>query len=139
MILANEAVAEFLASRRRDAIFRVHEPPEPQSVQLLLAKLTDLDVPTPPVPDAEQMGPAEAARVAAEASERVAEYVRSANRGREAFPALVLRALKQARYHPQNLGHSGLASTAYLPLHLADPALRRPRRPPCPAARARTG
>jgi ribonuclease R len=122
MILANEAVAEFLASRRRDAIFRVHEPPEPQSVQLLLAKLTDLDVPTPPVPDADRMGPTEATRVAAEASERVAEHVRSANRGREAFPALVLRALKQARYHPQNLGHSGLASTAYL--HFTSPIRR---------------
>jgi ribonuclease R len=122
MILANEAVAEFLATRRRDAIYRVHEPPEPQSIQLLLAKLTDLDVPTPPVPEAERMSPAEAARVAASASERVAEYVRNANRGREAFPALVLRALKQARYDPRNLGHSGLASTAYL--HFTSPIRR---------------
>ena len=122
MILANEAVAEFLATRRRDAIFRVHEPPDPQSVQLLLSKLTDLEVPTPPVPELERMGPAEAARVAAAASERVADYVRSSGRGREAFPALVLRALKQARYDPQNLGHSGLASTAYL--HFTSPIRR---------------
>jgi ribonuclease R len=122
MILANEAVAEFLASRQRDAIFRVHEPPEPQSVQLLLAKLTDLEVPTPPVPERERMGPADAARIAAEASERVADYVGKAKRGGEAFPALVLRALKQARYDPQNLGHSGLASTAYL--HFTSPIRR---------------
>ena len=55
MILANEAVAEFLASRRR-GLFSVHEPPEPQSVRLLLAKLTDLDVPTPPAPGRREHG-----------------------------------------------------------------------------------
>jgi ribonuclease R len=124
MILANEAVAELLASRRRGALFRVHERPDPQSVTRLLTKLADLDVPTPPAPEADRMSPSEAARIAAEASERVSEYVERARRGREAFPALVLRSLKQARYHPQNLGHAGLASTAYC--HFTSPIRRYP-------------
>ena len=124
MILANEAVAELLSSRRREALYRVHEQPEPQSVQLLLAKLADLGVPTPPAPDAETMSQAEAARVAADASERVADYVERAGRGREAFPALVLRSLKQAHYDPRNLGHSGLASSAYC--HFTSPIRRYP-------------
>ena len=51
MIIANEAVAGLLAGRNREALFRVHERPDPQSVSLLVAKLADLDVPTPPVPD----------------------------------------------------------------------------------------
>jgi ribonuclease R len=122
MILANELVAGLLAGRRREALFRVHERPEPQSVSLLLARLEDLGVPTPPVP--KQMGPAEAAVVAGAASELVTEYTRSAGRGRDAFPALVLQALKQAHYDPWNLGHSGLASTAYA--HFTSPIRRYP-------------
>jgi len=122
MILANEAVAGLLAGRRREALYRVHERPEPQSVELLIAKLAALGVPTPPVP--ERMGPADAAAVAGTASERVMEYVRRAGRGRDAFPALVLQALKQARYDPRNLGHSGLASPAYC--HFTSPIRRYP-------------
>ena len=124
MVLANEAVAEFLARRRRDALYRVHEPPEPQAVELMLAKLIDLGIPTPPVPKREHMGPSDAARLAAAASERVTDYVRKAKRGEEAFPALVLRALKQAHYDARNLGHSGLASTAYV--HFTSPIRRYP-------------
>ncbi|MER3412023.1 MAG: hypothetical protein C4305_06820, partial [Thermoleophilia bacterium] len=50
MILANEAVASLLASRRREALYRVHEPPDPQSIARLLAVLAELEVPTPPAP-----------------------------------------------------------------------------------------
>src|SRR4051795_137517 len=50
MIAANEAVAGLLSSRRREALYRVHERPDPQAVELLLKKLADLGVPTPPAP-----------------------------------------------------------------------------------------
>jgi ribonuclease R len=122
MILANELVGSFLSSRRGEALYRVHERPDPPAAELLLAKLGDLGVPTPPAP--ERMTPQQAATLVGEISKRVTEYVEKSGRGREAFPALVLRALKQARYDPRNLGHSGLASNAYA--HFTSPIRRYP-------------
>jgi len=122
MILANEQVASLLSSRRREALYRVHERPEPRDVEQLVAKLADLGVPTPPVP--EPLSPQAAATLTGQISLRVADYASQRGRGREAFPALVLRALKQARYDPRNLGHSGLASPAYG--HFTSPIRRYP-------------
>jgi ribonuclease R len=124
MILANEAVAELLGNRRREALYRVHDPPEPQSILRLIAVLADLGVPTPAAPDPDHLTPANAAELAAEISERVTDYVRRSGRGAAAFPPLVLRSLKQARYDPANLGHSGLASPAYC--HFTSPIRRYP-------------
>jgi ribonuclease R len=122
MILANEHVGAFLASRNREALYRVHERPEATGIEQLLAKLADLKVPTPPAP--KRMSPQQAAALAGAISERVADYVEHSGRGRWAFPSLVLRSLKQARYDPHNLGHSGLASTAYC--HFTSPIRRYP-------------
>ena len=124
MILANEAVAGLLAGRRRSALYRVHERPEPQSIALLLARLAELGVPTPPAPEDERISPSDAARLAAATAEAVTTYVGQSGRGGEAFPALLLRSLKQARYDPRNLGHSGLASRAYC--HFTSPIRRYP-------------
>jgi len=124
MILANEAVAGLLAERGREALYRVHERPDPQSLTALIDKLTKLEVPTPPAPDDGSLTPQEAGLLAASIAAGVNEYVARAGRGREAFPTLVLRALKQARYDTRNLGHSGLASTAYC--HFTSPIRRYP-------------
>jgi ribonuclease R len=122
MILANEQVAQFLAERRVPTLYRVHERPDPRSVEALVAKLEALDVPTPPVP--EQMTPQQAADAVGEISRTVAAYVRKSGRGASIFPSLVLRALKKAYYSPENLGHAGLASAGYC--HFTSPIRRYP-------------
>jgi ribonuclease R len=121
MILANELVAGFLEQVRRPAIYRVHELPDPESVMLLLDRMADLGVPTVAAP--ERFGPSEAMQLVIAQAERVREHVRARGRG-EAFTTLLLRALKQARYAPENLGHAGLASTAYC--HFTSPIRRYP-------------
>jgi ribonuclease R len=123
MILANEQVAGHLADRRLATLYRVHERPDPASVERLVEQLASLGVPTPPV--AERMSPQEAAEVAAEASRHVAAWVRrNDGRGRQGLTALVLRSLKQAAYSPQNTGHAGLGSARYC--HFTSPIRRYP-------------
>jgi ribonuclease R len=122
MIAANEAVATLLSERSIPALYRVHERPEPQGVKRLIAQLASLDVATPPVPD--EPSPSQAAEIVGECSVLVDQHVRRTGHGRIALTALVLRALKQAHYSPQNVGHAGLQSPRYC--HFTSPIRRYP-------------
>jgi ribonuclease R len=122
MILANEQVAEHLSAARVGTIYRVHEQPDPASVERLVAQLESLDVPTPPLP--EHVTPQQAGQLVGEISRRVVDYQRATARGGRAFGSMVLRALKQAIYSDRNIGHAGLASTAYC--HFTSPIRRYP-------------
>lgn len=123
MIAANEAVARLLRDRGVPTLYRVHERPQPAAVERLLTQLETLHVPTPPAP--EHLGPREAVEVVAAASQLVAQEVRRRGGiGRAGLTSLVLRALRQARYSPENRGHAGLHSTAYA--HFTSPIRRYP-------------
>jgi ribonuclease R len=122
MIAANEAVARLLSGRGVPTLYRVHERPEPSAVEQLVAKLAVLGVPTPPLP--EPLSPSQAAEAIGPISRAVDRHVRKQGHGRRGLTTLVLRSLKQARYDPRNLGHTGLHSTAYC--HFTSPIRRYP-------------
>jgi ribonuclease R len=122
MILTNERVAELLEQRRTPTLYRVHEQPDPERIRWLIEQLAALDIPTPALP--EHPTPQQAGELAGEASRRVAREAERRGHGREAYTSLVLRALKQAHYADQNLGHAGLGSPAYL--HFTSPIRRYP-------------
>lgn len=129
MILANEQVAKLLAERKAATLYRVHERPEPASVQRLVAQLASLDVPTPPLVAGSagggpSMSPSQAAAAIGEISRVVDQHVRRVGHGRRALTSLLLRALKQAHYTPLNLGHAGLGLTHYC--HFTSPIRRYP-------------
>jgi ribonuclease R len=124
MIAANEQVARVLEEKHVPALYRVHERPDAPAVERLIDQLASLGVPTPPVPGG-TLTRQQAADVVGEASVLVSQWVAAqGGRGARALNRLVLRSLKQAYYHPRNLGHAGLQSPRYC--HFTSPIRRYP-------------
>ncbi len=122
MILTNEQVAEVLQAKRVPTLYRVHEEPDPSRVEQLCDQLAALDLPTPPVPKG--MTPQQAGEVVGQASRFVSKEAKRRGHGLDAYTSLILRSLKPAYYSDQNLGHAGLASSAYS--HFTSPIRRFP-------------
>ncbi|RJQ45805.1 MAG: RNB domain-containing ribonuclease [Gaiellales bacterium] len=123
MIAANEAVARFLETRGSECLYRVHEEPDPAAVDSLFDLLDDLGVPVPEF--SLKKGTAQrAGQAVRELIRKLPAALSEQQRDSEVFGEIVLRSLKQARYHEANLGHFGLASRAYL--HFTSPIRRYP-------------
>jgi ribonuclease R len=122
MIAANEAVAALLSQRGVPCLYRVHERPQPESIERLCDQLATLEVSTPPLGD--HMSPSQATEILGAVSQLVNDHVRRTGQGRIALHSLVLRSLKQAYYSPKNLGHAGLRSASYC--HFTSPIRRYP-------------
>ncbi len=122
MISANEAVARLCAEKGIPTLYRVHEKPEGEAVEALLDQLASLDVATPPAP--KRISRTEAAEIVAQASLAVDQHVKRTGHGRTGLTYRILRALQQARYFPENLGHAGLGLEHYC--HFTSPIRRYP-------------
>lgn len=112
MLAANEAAAETLAKAKRPVLYRVHEDPDPEKLELFMEAARSLGLATGRDADPD------ARRIAAlldRAAGRPAAY---------ALHSLLLRAMAQARYQPENTGHYGLGAEAYL--HFTSPIRRYP-------------
>ena len=123
MIAANEAVAEFLEAREIPALYRVHQPPDPDK----LAVLADFLARSGLDPRRESKGrlPGTGGRSRAAFTGRDLRRILEQNRGTPGeylITRLVLRSMMQARYQPENEGHFGLASGCYC--HFTSPIRR---------------
>jgi ribonuclease R len=111
MIAANTAVADELKRRRIPSLHRIHEPPDPDRILELSRLLAGFGLPVlAPAPT-----PADVQHVVAAVEGRPEERL---------INTVLLRAMKQARYAPEPLGHFGLATQSYT--HFTSPIRRYP-------------
>jgi ribonuclease R len=112
MLLANRTIARLLLGLGAPAIYRVHEPPNVAGVRTFAQLARHYGIPV---------------RITDAAKPGALAQALAAMRGRpfaEPLAGLLLRALAQARYAPECLGHYGLAFPEYL--HFTSPIRRYP-------------
>jgi ribonuclease R len=113
MIAANEAVARHLKEKEFPLLYRVHEGPDPETLQALAPFILSLGYRLPL--KREKITPKEIQRLLEACRGKPEERV---------LNRMLLRAMKQAHYAPENIGHFGLASTCYT--HFTSPIRRYP-------------
>ncbi len=113
MLAANEAVAEKLSTAGKGALYRVHEPPDPQRVEEFCELVASFGYRVPT--NLEEIRPEDfqlvLRQIAGKPEEKLVSY-------------LLLRTMRLARYHEENLGHFGLATKMYA--HFTSPIRRYP-------------
>jgi ribonuclease R len=101
MVLANESVAK-VVRRKKGGVFRVHERPDQESLEILAQRLAAVGIQAEPTP--ENLG-------------TISQMAKS-----EAVNYLILRSIPRAVYSPDDLGHYGLALQHYT--HFTSPIRR---------------
>jgi ribonuclease R len=113
MLAANEAVAARLSKAKMPALFRIHEQPDPERVEEFAELVASFGYRVPP--NLEAIRPQDfqliLRQVQGKPEEKLISY-------------LLLRTMKLARYHEENLGHFGLATEMYA--HFTSPIRRYP-------------
>ena len=112
MLAANVCSADFIGQGKHVGLYRVHEGPTPEKVELLRAYLKALGV---GLAVSDEPRPEEFQRIAEATHERV---------DAEQIHMMLLRSMSQAIYTPVNSGHFGLAFEAYT--HFTSPIRRYP-------------
>ena len=110
MIMANSVVAEFVFRNGFESIYRIHEPPDPDSIEQLRENLLKVGL---------------KANFAARARQPDLQAVMKAasgRRDRDQINFMILRALKKAVYSTKHVPHFGLAIDDYT--HFTSPIRR---------------
>lgn len=114
MLLANETVAEHMEKKELPFIYRVHENPKEEKIDQLNDLLAAFGQHIPKSRDG---------KVKPLDIQRVLEKTRG-TAGEKIISKVALRAMQQARYSPDSLGHFGLAARYYT--HFTSPIRRYP-------------
>ena len=112
MIMANSVVAEFIFRNGFESIYRIHEPPDPDSIEQLREGLLKIGIKSD---------------IGGRIKQRDIQAVMKAASGRkdrEQVNFMILRALKKAVYSTKHVPHFGLAIDDYT--HFTSPIRRYP-------------
>jgi ribonuclease R len=112
MLLANETCAQFVVDQKIPTVFRYHAPPDQAKLERFATMCQELGLAFDPEDAADP--------------KRLSVFLKklASHPQKQVLHMLLLRAMKQAVYDVANVGHFGLASSAYL--HFTSPIRRYP-------------